>query len=348
MSHIWRVRTLLVVPKYRAGNPVPVVGEPVELLSRLPEQARRYGDIPVAVQNRTDGGPPFTSPADMQAFLQTARVDLVADVPAGAEPHSAIEQFTPVFETLIDLMAFEMAAAPAVGQVDIIDITPPVAVGDERTEVSFTAPPYDRYMRSMEMSAIQGRLLGELPEAVDTLDSKTAAVLRWFVKAIGTNLLHDQFIFLWIALEILFDASDVRVEEPYRGPCQHEIPACPECGRATTKPVRGASLKAFLQGYGVTAQQAKELWGMRQLMHGAIPFDSKKLENLGRLVQPLRAVVAAGLKSRLSKTANDLPIVAAEGYLIHPAMALGGRRRITEGDIRPLLSPTTSTSPTSS
>lgn len=332
-GHIWRVETLLVVPKYRTGNAVPAVGEPVEFRSRLPEQARRYGDIAVAVRKRPGTGPPFTS----VAHLQTAQVDLVADVPASAEPHSAIERFTPVFETLIDLMAFEMAAVPRVGQVEITDITPPVAVGDERLSTSYSAPPFDRYMRSIELLTIQGRLIGELPESVDIADSKTAAVLRWFVKALGTDLHHDQFIFLWIALEILCDASDVRVEEPYVGPCQHQIPACPDCGQATTRMVRGATIKAFLQSYGVTADQAKQLWQMRQLMHGAIPFDSKKLENLGGLVQPLRAVVAAGLKSKLGKTPSDLPIVAVGGYSIHPAMGLGGSRRITEDDVSPLV-----------
>lgn len=333
MTRIWRVRTLLVVPKYRTGSPVPAVGETVELRSRLHEQARRYGDIAVAIQERAGAGPPFTSVAD----LQTAQVDLVADVPADAEPHSAIERFTPIFETLIDLMAFEMAAVPAVGQVDMIDITPPVAVGDQRTDLALTAPPYDRYMRSVELLTIQGRLIGELPESVDIPDSKTAAVLRWFVKALGTNLHHDQFIFLWIALEILCDASDVRVEEPYVGPCQHQIPECPDCGRATTRMVRGATIKKFLQSYGVTAEQAKQLWQMRQLMHGAIPFDSKKVESLGGLVQPLRAVVAASLKSKLGKTPTDLPIVAVGGYSIHPAMGFGGSRQITEDDIRPLI-----------
>jgi hypothetical protein len=331
--HIWRVTTVLLLPKY---GPVPIEGgspQQYELRSRLPEQARRYGDIAVAVRKRADAGPPFNSAADMQ----TDRVDLVADVPAGAEPHSAIERFTPVVETLIDLMAFEMGIVPRLGQVEITDITPPVAVGDERRSTSYSAPPFDRYMRSIDLLAIQGRLIGELPESVDIPDSKTAAVLRWFVKALDTDLHHDQFIFLWIALEILCDASDVRVEEPYVGPCQHQIPACPDCGRATTRMVRGATIKAFLQSYGVSADQAQQLWQMRQLMHGAIPFDSKKLENLGGLIQPLRAVVAAGLKSKLGKTPTDLPIVAAGGYSIHPAMGLDGSKPITEDDVRPLI-----------
>ena len=220
MTRIWRVRTELLLPKY---GPVPIEGGPpgqYELRGRLPEQARSFGAWPSVCENGRTPAPLFDRVAD----LQTDRVDLVADVPAGAEPHSAIDLFTPVFESLIDLIAFEMAAVPAIGQVDIIDITRPVAVGDQRTEVTFSGPPYDRYMRSVELLTIQGRLIGELPESLDIPDSKAAAVLRWFVKALGTNLHHDQFIFLWIALEILCDASDVRVEEPYVGPCQHQIP----------------------------------------------------------------------------------------------------------------------------
>jgi hypothetical protein len=38
----------------------------------------------------------------------------------------------------MDLMAFDMATVPAVGQVDIIDITPPVNVGDIRTKAQFS------------------------------------------------------------------------------------------------------------------------------------------------------------------------------------------------------------------
>jgi hypothetical protein len=102
------------------------------------------------------------------------------------------------------------------------------------------------------------------------------------------------------------------------------------CGETPT--VVGESLK-----FHSRAQQANDLWRMRQLMDGTIPCDLKKLENLGGVVQPLRAVVAAGLKSRLGKTIDQPPLVAAEGFQIHPAMGLGGTRQITEDDIRPLI-----------
>jgi hypothetical protein len=67
------------------------------------------------------------------------------------------------------------------------------------------------------------------------------------------------------------------------------------------------------------------------------PFDSKKLENLAGLVQPLRAVVAAGLKIKLGKTGDDPPTVSAAGLSIHSAMGLGGSTRVTEDDVRPLI-----------
>jgi len=212
MIRVWRVRTLILVAKYRGET--PAVGETLEFCSRLAEQARQYEDITVAVQK-----PANENPLHNTQFGQLEQIELVADVPTLASGqrdsyHSAIERFSPVFETLIDLMAFDMGAVPRLGQADIIDVTPLAAVGDNRTAAQFSAPPYDRYTRAVEMSAIQGRLIGELPEAVDTLDSKTAAALRWFVKALGTELLHDQFIFLWIALEIVCDAAGIRVEQP--------------------------------------------------------------------------------------------------------------------------------------
>lgn len=98
-------------------------------------------------------------------------------------------------------------------------------------------------------------------------------------------------------------------------------------------------MRAFLERFGVCEEQARELWRMRQLMHGAIPFDSEKLANLGPLVQPLRAVVAAGLKTSLGKGVSDPPIVAAAGLSIHPAMAAGGTGLIVEDDIRRLITP---------
>jgi hypothetical protein len=267
----------------------------------MPEQARRYGDITVAVTKLVD--------ARSQLYddnPQIECVELIADVPAGNEAFSAVEKLAPVLETLVDLMSFEMATPLGLGQMNVIDITPPVSIGDERDWAAFASAPTDRHARAIDMQAVQGMVLGRLPESVEIGDSKTAAVLRWFVKALSTDFLHDQFIFLWIAFEILCDASDVRVREPYVGPCGHEVIVCPVCEEPTTRMVRGATMRAFLHRFGVSQDQAKELWRMRQLMHGAIPFDSEKLAGLGTFLQSLRAVVAAGLKARLVDVPRDV------------------------------------------
>ena len=76
-THIWRVRTVLLVPKY---TPTPADGglpQTLEFRSRLLEQARRYGNIAVAVRKPADHNPIYG------ANPQVERVELVADVPAG-------------------------------------------------------------------------------------------------------------------------------------------------------------------------------------------------------------------------------------------------------------------------
>jgi hypothetical protein len=337
MFHTWRVKTLLIVPKYQSNQ--PAVGETSQYASRLPEQARNYGGIPVAVRKPATEIPiPGLYPPN-QSLEQ---IELVADVQVPAKEHSftdAVERFSPVFGTLVDLLAFDMAVVPGFGQVDMVDISPPVSVGDERFATSFSELPFDRYMRSNELLSSAGRLIGELPESVDGLDSKASSVLRWYVKASSTNVLHDQFMFLWIALEILCGMTpSVSVRQTYKAPCTHEIPECPECGKSTAKKVEGSTKKAFLQQNGVSPEKATELWRMRQMMHGAIKFDSKEVVGLSGLVPPLRAVVAAGLKKQLGKTEIDLPIVAPEaGYTMHPAFSMGGQRPVTAVDISPLI-----------
>lgn len=327
----WRVEALVFAPAATKLAPDGGFPETLEFESRLSPQARIYGGTPVAIRElpkddpRREGLPPDVEP-----------VALFAEVDA-PDPPEAVATAGRTFEPLIDLMSFDMGCPLALGQVMAIDVSPPLSSGEQRDMAIFASSPFDVNARSVEMSAIQGRLSGELPGSIDLSDSKDAAALRWFVKALGTQVLHDQFIFLWIALEILTDASGTKVEAPYVGPCHHEIPECPECGRATTRMVRGQTMKAFLQRHGVSEQSATVLWQIRQLMHGAIPFDSKKLEELGAQVQVLRAAVAKALKEQLGIPPTEPPIIASSGFSIHPAMAAMGSTKIDQDSLEPLI-----------
>ena len=171
---------------------------------------------------------------------QVKLVDLLADI-EGEDGRSAVRTFGPTLESIVDLMSFQMGTPIEIGQSDIVDVTPPVSVGDERASEMFALSPFDSNARQVEMQAIQGILWGQLPDISIIQDSRAAASLRWFVKSLSTVLLHDQFIFLWIALESMCDDSDVSVQGLYRAPCGHEIPECPQCLRPTSLKVRGSN-----------------------------------------------------------------------------------------------------------
>jgi hypothetical protein len=330
-KRMWRMRILFGAP---TTVPMPAGGGlPAQLtfVSRVLEQARAYDDVAITIQ----AAPPEALPAGVAPNPQFALSYLIADVVAD-DPHSAVIALASTIESIIDLMSFEMGTAIPLGQTEAIDVTEPVALGDEREIMIFSGSPFDRNIRQVEMQAIQGLLLGRLPDLATIPDSKVAAALRWFVKSLETVLLHDQFIFLWIALEILSDRSGRRVEEPYKGPCQHEIPNCPECGRATSQMVRGGTLRNFLQEFGASVEDASALWRMRQLMHGAIPFDSNKLEALPALAQSLRAAVVMSLKESLGWEPSAPPLVAPSGLSIHPTIGVGGTRAVKADDISSL------------
>jgi hypothetical protein len=325
----WRVRAALHVPKL-ANLPSRGLAGDLEFQSRIQEQSRRLDGLQVAIRKSA-------AYAAMADDPQVEVVELVADAPAH-DVNSALAAIGPVFERIVDLMSFEMAAPLRMGSVAVLDVTTPVAIGDDREFYSYSDAPFDTHARAIEMQAVTGVRVGSLPLSTDINNSEVAAALRWFVKGLGTSALHDQFIFLWIALEILCDASDVRVTEPLRCPNGHIIAQCLECDADTTteRVVRGRTLRSYLEQVGVSESRARELWKMRQLMHGAIPFDSAKLAGLGGSVQTLRAAVTARLKEQLAVDPDQPPMVADTGLSMHPAIALGGKHPIEEEDLSSL------------
>jgi hypothetical protein len=275
--------------------------------SRIGDEARQFDDITVAIRKSEIY-------ATLSDDAQIEVVELVADVLADDDAQSAVLKVGPVLERVVELMSFELGAHAKMREIDALDTTPPVELGEERSWSAFTTTPVDIHMTREE-----------------------AAALRWFVKALATDALHDQFIFLWIALEIMCDASGVKVTEPYKCRHGHVIARCPTCDATTEQLVRGQTLRAYLEAHGASQQQAKDLWALRQLMHGVIPFDSARLESLGALVQALRSIVGGELKARFGLGVDRLPIYAAEGLSIHPAMGMSGTTKATEEWIAPLI-----------
>lgn len=265
-------------------------------------------------------------------------MELRADVEATGDVRSAIAALELPIGSFLDLLAFQMSASVEIEQVNAIETTRPVEIGEAREFHFFGGSPFGQFQRAIDMQAVRGRLYGAFPSSIELASSTDRAALRWFVKALGMQPLHDQFLFLWIALEILCDASSVKVEQRYRSPrCGHEIANCPKCGMTTSILLRGDTLKAFIASFGVSDEDVRRLWKFRQMIHGAIRFAPGTGEELGPLTQILRAVVAAALKGRLGFPADEPPQISMTGLTIHPSLSLGGTRVISVDDLDPLV-----------
>jgi hypothetical protein len=144
---------------------------------------------------------------------------------------------------------------------------------------------------------------------------------------------------LWISLEILRDLSGTSVEGHYRAKCGHEITTCPDCGKSTSREVRGPTIQQYLVSeYDVDPNTSKRLWVMRQMMHGAINFDSAKLADLPGLVEELRASVVVGIKRRINVPENAPPIISAKrGRFRFPSIGAAVAKEVTDHDIQPLI-----------
>lgn len=251
----------------------------------------------------------------------------------------AVQRVEAYLDVVLDLLSFGLYAPLRVGQVETLDIASPVSVGDKRNGSIWGSAPFGTSTRGVDLGSINGTPFATLRGSMPTYDSRTAAALRWFNKALGTEFLHDKFMFMWIALEILCDLSDLSVAAPYRAKCGHVIAECPECGKSTSKEVRGPTLQQFLiEEFRVDPDVAKKLWTMRMMMHGAVRFDSAKLAALPRLVEELRAAVVVGIKNAAGIPEDQPPFVSPKkGLFGFPSVGGSVVREVTAYDIQPLI-----------
>ncbi len=322
---------MLSIPRgFVAAGPPDKPLERLEYPSRIEAESRTYGDIVVAIRKDRD----LSAHAK---GLNTEAIELVADVPDADDPESALVAAAPILESVIELLSFQLGEPILVGSVTVTDATPPITIGEHRAHYTSLKLPGDLSTPDDAIGGtpgVDGVLVARLPLSVDS-DAEETAALRWFVKSLGAKALVDQFIFAWIALEILCDGSDISVREPYRCRKGHVIEKCPTCDVPTEQKVRGATMRAFLVNGGMAEDGAKAAWRMRQIMHGAVSFDSEALLGIGDLVLQVRAVVAADLKARFGLTPEHLPTYQPTGLML-TGFGLGGTTKAEQDLIDPL------------
>ena len=311
--------------------------EPGEEGSPLPTRLSRRSRIP------TDGvvldGIPFRirvapkQPESEPFHLGFQLGQVVTEVRA-TSPFDAARKVQPGLERLLENLSFQMQAALIPGQIDVLDVTPPVAAGDEREVALYhRGEPLTAFRQFQDFGLPQGLDVGDLALAAVELPNALRAAQRWYTKALASPFEHDQFMCLWIALETLWEASDVRLRRPYRHG-DHVIEVCPVCGEYLPEmESRGASIIAFLTGKcGVSPGDAADLWELRQMFHGQAAFSRKKLAMLSDQLQKLWHAVFWELSVALELNPSDV-VRQIGGQPILGSLGLGGRRRVAHDDL---------------
>jgi hypothetical protein len=132
-----------------------------------------------------------------------------------------------------------------------------------------------------------------------TVSLKLRQALRFYVAGLAVAPGEEAFLSYWTVLEHLF-AEEGRL---ITGPLMHHghaIEKCPVCTRSTVEKRHGESLKPYLVQLGATAESAKALLVLRQVVHGRTPDAStfERVMDLQRLVGQ-RLAILLGLRPDL-------------------------------------------------
>jgi hypothetical protein len=325
----WRVEAVAVFPVEvetvdEEGNPLVRA----QLTSRIPSapgtfQGHEIRTEPVVLAEFQSGDEP-QEPAAIVFHTQAA------DAP------TAISTATPIIEDVIETLSFQMQQFLPVVRAELLDVTAPVSVGEERQAVLFpypAGPRLPRFQSFLPLGGVRAALIPTLAP-LDLSAPRSDAALGWHLKAMTSPFIAEQFMLNWIALEILWRSSGVSVETDYVAACGHTITICPICSEPTTREVRGASIRRYLTDVGgITEEQARQMWRIRQVFHGDVAFDSDEMNALPTVVQVLRMVVVMELKKVMQIDAGSPPFSTAGHTVMAPQVGLGIRREVTPEDL---------------
>lgn len=323
MPRTWRATAKLLFPTDLVGADA---GQRIVPISRIPLRAADFDGALISLE-------PLTEPApDLRTEWARLLVQLTAD-----DVDSAFVAVEPIVEAVLESLSFQLQYVLQVTSLEILDVTPPLVVGDEREMRIFPQGPGYSTLTFVPASVSFGVQTIRVPDLSRRCISSNPMISRaldWFLKGLAAALQVDRFIFFWIAAEILAAGSPDKVEAPYQGRCGHLIPNCPTCDATTARPVQRKSMESFLvQSLGLTADAAKRTWQLRQMLHGAIAMDSPVMDELPELTSVLHAGLVQELKVALNMPIEGPPFIAVDAMMMRPGLLLSGSRWIDESDL---------------
>lgn len=245
----------------------------------------------------------------------------------------ALTTAAPALELVLDHLSFQLQVRVEPRVTDVLDVEPPVVVGEERDFFTLVDgyKPWKRRL-SVDHGAAETLIVAGINLEYFEIERHAQRALDWYLLSLSAQSDAERFMLAWIAFEVLDDLMPGAVEAPLRARCGHEIAECPTCAAPTAKPVAGLSRKARLAELGVREEDAQRIWKVRQMMHGAESFGPERLADLPRLAQIVRSAVMALLRLALG-VPDDAPPFVGYDVLSTSGMGLGGRRLLDEDDV---------------
>lgn len=324
---IWRIAAVINFPMHLPAVPF-VPGQTITAVSRIPnEPPVNFDGVYVTIHPWPNVNIPSLpyGPSGIKDE-PAALVFFVAD----NDPFAQGKVYH-LLESLMDSLSFQLQTAIHAYELQVLDMTPPVAAGMER---NYFVEKYSsgKFIQSFPPSNIKTSLHPKLAYSLENASTRNRAALRWYIKGIAATYEVDKFIFFWTALEILRSESGISVSSPYRARCGHEIPNCPICGEMTLKEELGKSIKKFLMDRAdISEDTAKKLWKLRQMIHGTKDLTYEELRDLPTMANSLRQALLTILKPALGWPLNAPPLILPSmGSAIIPSYNTINSKRVLD------------------
>lgn len=335
MNKTWKIKALIPFPLAQMSPIDPISGgfpQSLKWESRINKKLKISNGIEVRIIKINQ--PENWQNSHYGMVVEAAEIQITV---LENDAKSALEKVDLLLEDICDNLSFRLQLPLPIYQLEVIDITKPIKIGEEREFILFPYPngyKHSKFGSVFYMNATTTELKPELKVDFFSLSDRDRAVMRWYQKAIAATTESDRFISLMICLEILCSDYNEQVKAPYKTKCGHDIYNCPECGKSTERVVNGPTLKKFLvEKLGMEEKTASDTWRLRQMVHGANDLSYKKMKGMPEVCRALMCCIGFGVKQKLKMPINEPPFFGTDGPAISTQILLGGTRSIHKNDL---------------
>ncbi|MGD9653619.1 MAG: hypothetical protein AB7U44_00365 [Sulfuricurvum sp.] len=331
----WKINALIPFPLLQiAPHDINTGGLPKQLQwqSRVISTTKSINEIQINLKQVKP--PEYWQVSHYGNITESAEIQLIL---YAHDSNMALDNIKEILEDICDDLSFQLQLPIPIYQLEVIDISEPLTIGEEREIILFPYPQgykYSKFESSTYINATSTLIYPSLNVNFDHLNNRSKALLRWYHKALAAISEADKFIFLMICLEILCEDYTEQVKAPYQASCGHEIAQCPECGASTERIVNGPTLKKYLiEKLSMTKEMARDTWKLRQIVHGNNDLSEKNAKKIPEVCRALNYSVILGIKQKIGIDSTLPPFFSIDGGIISSQFAICGSRKISDEDL---------------